>query len=530
MNGVEALERTWLQRYAALQPTLQKLKRMALAEQPDGAEDYLLVVYQLKTAIEAHYADLQREAEAAVRGKPPTEAAAIYARWRVICGDLYRYLDRFQRPRGDFRRANEHYRAALRSNPQDGKAFSGLYIVTSADRTQTLLSAVYLLKSMTVDLPFNESTDAFTSMARRLANAPSELKDVPFAARSCVAATLEVVSLSLDGASDHPRCPALVRAFTAALPSKDLADTPGQISWDALLVIALVSGMEKAGENEHSIEMLKLMIGRALRFNRVVSIMAAVDFASKRMRGPVFTAIKREATRSLTRAHFTPDLAQKGLPIDHLLGIQTSVKAENEEELDVAAARVCQVCQVPWGTSALRSLTPELTNPRPAGSKPIVVLDAANLACRAGEANRVATAAAVEAAYNYWTHRGHTVKVVVSERHARRGNRRPVTSKTSTGIQINLDEVYEIFDASSILAIPPQNHDDSYMLEYALRVDGVVVSNDRFRDWVAKHRSPGEAEAWIRSHVIGYTFADGMYMSDPDFKLPDPLDTRSLVS
>ena len=530
MSVVEELESVWLRRYLTLQPVLQKLKRLSAAEQQDGAEDYLLVVYQLKTAVEAHYGEMQRVAETAVKGIAPLDAALVYARWRVICGDLYRYLDRFQKPRGDFRRSADHYRAALRSNGNDGKAFSGLYIVTAADRSQVLLSAVYLLKSMTVTMPFNETTDAFTSFARRVGNAPSELKDVPFAARSCVAATLDLVSLCMDGMNTHPRCPALVRAFTAALPGKDLTDSPGLIPWDSLLAVLIVATLDRVGDIDHLVELLKLLIGRALRFNRVLPIMVVADYASRRLRGPVFTAIKREATRSLTRQHFTAELAQKGLAIDHLIGVQSTGKASELEEADVAAARVCQLCRVPWGTSAQRALTPELTSPRPAGSKPVVVLDAANLACRAGEAKRVATAAAVEAAYNYWTHRGHTVKVVVSERHARRGNRRAAMNKTATGIQINLDEVYEIFDASSILAIPPQNHDDSYMLEYALRVDGVLVSNDRFRDWVAKHRSPAEAETWIRSHVIGYTFADGMYMSDPDFKLPDPLDTASLMN
>jgi hypothetical protein len=68
-----------------------------------------------------------------------------------------------------------------------------------------------------------------------------------------------------------------------------------------------------------------------------------------------------------------------------------------------------------------------------------------------------------------------------------------------------------------------QDYDDTYCLDYAMRHNACVVSNDRYRDHVDKqpdpqakvlpsptaiiHRFPQrEASKWLRDHVISYTF------------------------
>lgn len=436
---------------------------------------------------------------------------------------------------------------ALRVNCEDGKAFSGLYIVAATGGAgKLLLSAVYLLKSITAKFPFNEDADIFLSVAKRLATSPSELRDVPIPARACVACVLELVGIHVTG-EGFGRADALLKAINSNIPNKDCPDVASppvvsalpEVPWDALLVVLLTAALDflpKPSTASHLTESLKLVIGRALTFKRPLTILASLDFviSHPELSSLVLPPIKREVSQLVPLPDLSDTLSKRGLCLDHLLkfdhGKLPAVELAPSPN-ETAAARILLKCGVPLsGGSRERVLTPE-SIPRSLGTKPIVILDAANLACRVGQVSKVADIDAVAAAYEYWSRKDHVVKIFVSEKHAQRTrtNRSQSRPRSRTGIEINLDAVYDLFDDKTVVAIPPQNHDDSYMIEYALRVDGVITSNDMFRDWISKHTLTGQAAKWVQSHVIAYTFVESMYIPNPDFNMPSPCDTHSLL-
>ena len=565
-EAVDTLELAWHKRYVTLIPVMRKLKLLSakesgLVSSPEGdlagSEDSFLLFYQMSKGVEAALGDMQKLTESVVSQFKGREAQldlattlkleAVYARYSVIAGDLYRYLDRFRQPRLEvdkhLKKSVDQYLVALRMNCEDGKAFSGLYIVAATGGSgKVLLSAVYLLKSVSAKFPFNQKSDFFLSVANRIAAAPSELRDVPIPARAFVACVLELVALHLSQNSPE-REEALLRVANACIPNKDFLDAVApspilpEVSWDVLLVVLLVSAIELNPVSvKILIEILKLLIGRALTFQRPLTILAAIDLILTHadLSTQVLAAVKREATKSFSL--FPEHLAKQGLSLDHLLRFEHGKVPSSDLGQDpnaVAAARICCKCDVaphdPSSASARRVFTPEPPSRSPT-SKPVIILDAANLACRAAQVSKIADIGAVTAAHDYWIARDHTVKIFVSEKHAQRSRNRPHSrSRSRTGIEINLDAVYDLFDEKTVVAVPPQNHDDSYMIEYALRVDGVIVTNDMLRDWIAQHSDPPLASKWVQSHAIAYTFVDSMYIPNPDFRMPAPFDTQSLL-
>lgn len=573
-EAVESLERVWQKRYVALVPLMGRLKLMSATA--NGAsfskdqnaedlsrEDFYLLFYQLTKGVDAVLADMGKLTDSVMsqfKGREheldldtTLKLEAVYARWCAISGDLYRYLDRFRKPRQElsrhFKKAADQYMIALRVNCQDGKAFSGLYIVAATGGSgKLLLSAVYLMKSITAKFPFNEDADIFLSVAKRLATSPSDLRDVPIPARAFVACVLELVGIHVTGES-LGRADALLKAINLNIPNKDCPDAVGgssvvvsalpEVPWDALLVVLLTATLDylpKPQTASHLTESLKLVIGRALTFKRPLTILACLDFvvAHPELSSLVLPPITREVSHLFPLPDLSEALSKQGLCLDHLLkfdhGKLPAVELSPSPN-ETAAARILLKCGVPLsGGSRERVLTPE-SIPRSLGSKPIVILDAANLACRVGQVSKVADIDAVAAAHEYWSRKEHVVKIFVSEKHAQRtrSNRSQSRPRSRTGIEINLDAVYDLFDDKTVVAIPPQNHDDSYMIEYALRVDGVITSNDMFRDWISKHNLTGQAAKWVQSHVIAYTFVDSMYIPNPDFNMPSPCDTHSLL-
>jgi hypothetical protein len=87
-----------------------------------------------------------------------------------------------------------------------------------------------------------------------------------------------------------------------------------------------------------------------------------------------------------------------------------------------------------------------------------------------------------------------------------------------------------------IAKTPSKDYDDSYVIAYAQQKNALVVSNDMYRDWVKKRKSDvwkligpkaqvekaaeivgATEDAWIKSHVLSYTFIDDDFLPNPDF-------------
>ena len=555
-QAVDAFELVWHAKYDALSDIMRKLKHLRLSSigiatgdsvsanlVPTNQEDYSATFALLSSSIDAVFNYMQQligrlaaqfEAEK-LDSKTEKKLEAIYARYCVVCGDLYRYLDKHRTPQlgpsEQYKKAVERYTEAIRVNSSDGRAYSGLYIVT-ASASRTLLSVVYLVKSLVAEMPFNQDADVLPSVAKRICASPSQLKDVPIPARRCTAAAVDLVCVHLTG-HGRDRVDPLVKAFAATIPSKDVPELKAassplvEIPWDAQLAILLISALsfgKNTSTHQKLLQVLKVLMTFSLSFKRAVAVAAALtsDVAKEFL----LPQIKREALNSFSKVSKS-DCSQRYLPMDHLLGLNFADRGSSATDQEIAASRICVSCNVTIG-----GIPVSLALTRDSGTKPTVIVDAANVACRTGELSRVADIQGVRSVVDYWKKRGHVVKVFASEKHARRNSRASLGRRSSTtrgGMEINLDGIFDVLANSEIVLIPPQNHDDSYMIEYALRVDGIIVSNDMFRDWSSRHVRAHEAAKWAETHVVPFTMVDHIYIPNPDFKIPPHCKTETLM-
>ena len=73
-----------------------------------------------------------------------------------------------------------------------------------------------------------------------------------------------------------------------------------------------------------------------------------------------------------------------------------------------------------------------------------------------------------------------------------------------------------------LFGTPSQDYDDAYQIEYARNHDGVIISNDLFRDAVDKQPFMQRAafRNWLKEHVLSFTFIGDEFCPNPEFQLP----------
>jgi hypothetical protein len=560
---LDSLERIWHWKYLELVPLKKQLKvelarrkRIPIPSREDSlvaewrraSEDDESVESALANQVTAtleYFARLTARITAQFQSDPsridaPTtqKLEAIFSRYCVIRADLERYLENYTTSvrRGGlaFSKAYSIYIEALNVNPDEGKAFSGLYIVATA-RSQPLLAFLYLVKSMVSKYPVRDQIDVIEMFAHRVASNLEDLTDVPLQARPVVAKCLELVYLHLDTKRDG------ASVVTEQVGNEIIKLTPRcvvdriigeEISWDTLIVILLMAVIDYTADRKVLERVLKNFIGRAITFGDVTTLCCVIPFLAKREWNEVAAPIKKQViSNGLVKVNFSKELASKPLvAIDHLIqfppmcGIVPGTTCTETAE-DIAGARLCLMLDIPFDqTVAVPKPSPpeRSATSSPAVRKAPIIIDAANVACKAGEANRTAEIEGVVSAFNHWASKGHPVKIFVSEKHASRTppSKSSRQRKTVGGISINLDSIYSLIPDNCIVSIPAQSHDDSYMIQYALHTDGIIVSNDMFRDWVGRKDESELAKEWTMTHVMPYTIIENVYFPDPDFQMP----------
>ncbi|OQS07212.1 hypothetical protein THRCLA_00778 [Thraustotheca clavata] len=84
------------------------------------------------------------------------------------------------------------------------------------------------------------------------------------------------------------------------------------------------------------------------------------------------------------------------------------------------------------------------------------------------------------------------------------------------------EKLQTLIDDEKLVLTPPQAHDDYYVIDYAMKHNGYVVTNDMFRDHVMnKRRFNGEVltTAWVKAHCIDFTFVGTEFL--PNSQLMD---------
>jgi hypothetical protein len=89
----------------------------------------------------------------------------------------------------------------------------------------------------------------------------------------------------------------------------------------------------------------------------------------------------------------------------------------------------------------------------------------------------------------------------------------------------NIELLQDLSNQGLLITTPPQDYDDSYIIQYAMNHGGYIVSNDRFRDH--KLRESRVIRRWLRQHVISFTFICDEFMPNPDFVFQTDKETEN---
>eukprot|EP01138_Halocafeteria_seosinensis_P009217 gb/GECG01009419.1/.p1 GENE.gb/GECG01009419.1/~~gb/GECG01009419.1/.p1 ORF type:complete len:449 (+),score=60.01 gb/GECG01009419.1/:1-1347(+) len=82
----------------------------------------------------------------------------------------------------------------------------------------------------------------------------------------------------------------------------------------------------------------------------------------------------------------------------------------------------------------------------------------------------------------------------------------------------NPNDIKKMVEQKLIVLTPAQTHDDHFIIGYAKERDGFVVTNDMFRDHIAKADNTSEQEAmrsWCSERIIPYTFVGDEFVPEP---------------
>jgi len=178
-------------------------------------------------------------------------------------------------------------------------------------------------------------------------------------------------------------------------------------------------------------------------------------------------------------------------------------------------------------------------------SLPLIVLDAPNLAMRhggqSGEASsKRFSSAGVLLASNYFRLQGHRVvgfvpdflldlEKVNQRRQVLRLEAAAASKKKGGGggsdvkatqLPDDVQLLRSLANQGILIGTPPQDYDDSYCIRYAQRHKGFVVTNDMYRDHVAKITDRRERERqrqWTKTNLISFTFIGDEFMPNPNF-------------
>ena len=149
--------------------------------------------------------------------------------------------------------------------------------------------------------------------------------------------------------------------------------------------------------------------------------------------------------------------------------------------------------------------------------KPLIVLDASNIAMRHGEQKGIYSTKGIQIAIEYFTKNGHKVisflpDYLFKEKDPNKHGKKRV-------LPDNLSYLYGLVNKGLVVKSPPQDYDDSYCIQYAKAKNAFVVSNDMFRDYIENIKDKAERETeknWRDIYCISFTFNGDEFLPNPD--------------
>ncbi len=157
-------------------------------------------------------------------------------------------------------------------------------------------------------------------------------------------------------------------------------------------------------------------------------------------------------------------------------------------------------------------------------TKPLIILDASNIAMRHGD--QKFSSKGIQIAMDYFNKNGHKVISFLPEYFFRQKDPNSIINKKRV-IPDNVEYLNELHKKHLVIQSPPQDYDDSYCIQYAKNHEAFIVTNDLFRDYLDKindNRKRETERIWIKEKSISFTFNQDEFIPNPDaafFKIYD---------
>eukprot|EP01097_Dermamoeba_algensis_P000717 TRINITY_DN1253_c0_g1_i1.p1 TRINITY_DN1253_c0_g1~~TRINITY_DN1253_c0_g1_i1.p1 ORF type:complete len:222 (-),score=53.25 TRINITY_DN1253_c0_g1_i1:330-995(-) len=155
----------------------------------------------------------------------------------------------------------------------------------------------------------------------------------------------------------------------------------------------------------------------------------------------------------------------------------------------------------------------------------VVVIDGPNVARKHGKKSNFSVRG-IHIAHEYFSKMGYETISFVPEHYVSRKATQSANGKSTLmdflPMADNITLLNKLVDDGLVVLTPPQDYDDSYMIQYAKLHNALIVTNDRLWDFIEKqpaHKRKSETK-WIRTHCISYTFIKDTFMPNPDFNIP----------
>jgi ribonuclease ZC3H12 len=141
-----------------------------------------------------------------------------------------------------------------------------------------------------------------------------------------------------------------------------------------------------------------------------------------------------------------------------------------------------------------------LNNPGSSSTKRIIFLDACNIGY-AHAHHRQFSVEGLQIAIEYFEQLGHEVQAILPEM---RRNHHHTT---------NANLLESLYQQGKIVFTPGRSYDDRFLMDLCNKLDGVIISNDQFRDLVNENDAYNRI---ISSRVVGYAWCKDVFLLPVD--------------
>lgn len=93
-----------------------------------------------------------------------------------------------------------------------------------------------------------------------------------------------------------------------------------------------------------------------------------------------------------------------------------------------------------------------------------------------------------------------------------------------------IEKLQRLVDEGIITTVLGKEYDDTYAIDYALRHQGIIVSNDYYRDYIQRRNDDDDDNLFARfinTRTLHYTFVNGEFLPSDDFQWPEYFDLVS---